>query len=92
VIRLQIGGPPSLVTAPVRTTVVIVRQAFLKGSECRIAASRPLNSGWGQEKRPKTLLIRYAAQVSAAPFLNLTMTCGARQPAGHFTQVIETEG
>jgi hypothetical protein len=66
---VQIGGPPSLFSAPVRATVVIARQAFLKGSEFRIAASRPLNSGWGQEKRPKTLLVRCAAKSAQRPFL-----------------------
>jgi hypothetical protein len=89
---VQIGGPPSLFTASVRATVAIARQAFLKGAECRIAASRPLNSGWGQEKRPKNASRKVRRQVSTAPFLDFTMTWGARQSAGQFAQVIEMEG
>jgi hypothetical protein len=57
-----------------------------------IAASRTLISGCGREKRPHALLIRDAAKVSAAPFLDFTMTCGARQTAEPFAQATETEG
>jgi len=61
--------PPRLVTARVRTTVAIARQAFLKGSECQIATNRPLNSGCGREKRPKTLLLRDTAESAQHPLL-----------------------
>jgi len=72
---VRIGGPPSLFTTPVRTTVVIARQAFLKGSECPITTSRPLKFRlWTGEAPPKALLVRCAAKVSAAPFLDFTMT------------------
>jgi hypothetical protein len=61
--------PPCLVTEPVGTTVVIVRQAFLKGSGRQIDISRPLISGWRQEERPNTLLIRATAKSARRPFL-----------------------
>jgi hypothetical protein len=68
----------------------MVRQAFLKGSG-GIAASRPLNAGCGQEKRPKTLLVR-APPSQRNALSDFTMARGHRPSAGHLAQAIEMEG